>query len=435
MKCAQSILTSVAVIGIACSVSAVRVHAAVVDVGQGLYFSQFDLTFSGATQLDSAYGLAAVDFNQLTTTTGISTGYLNVITSAGWVVQNMLVDSGSGYPGSSTMFNLGNTPSTDVTSLTAYADFSSAPTTSFSAMPSIDFAVGNLAYNAQGRGTGISSPAPPPSTPVINWVLGGVTSWVQQLFRTSVEQDTNQCGPGAVANSLQYLEDEYGIDVPHDHVPGIDGKDNNGDPDKSLVGEIDESMGRAPHATVTDEQFMRGKLDYITGNSLADGLVLKHWGGTFVPGNRQSTDGRVTSRDVSGSGIGLIDWIIQEIENGEDVELAIPGHWINVTDAGRTFGIPWISWTHDANQGFDDNGTPGDTSDDTTLLNGGTNWWDGGVGWSPLVDDKLVFFLEGSTLDFAVSQSIPEASSFVVWTLLGCLGITVGWWRRRRRAG
>ena len=35
---------------------------------------------------------------------------------------------------------------------------------------------------------------------------------------------------------------------------------------------------------------------------------------------------------------------------------------------------------------------------------------------------------------FAVSQ-IPEPSAFIIWSLLGALGITVGWWRRPRRGG
>jgi len=29
---------------------------------------------------------------------------------------------------------------------------------------------------------------------------------------------------------------------------------------------------------------------------------------------------------------------------------------------------------------------------------------------------------------------IPEPSTLIVWSLLGALGITVGWWRRRRKA-
>jgi hypothetical protein len=29
---------------------------------------------------------------------------------------------------------------------------------------------------------------------------------------------------------------------------------------------------------------------------------------------------------------------------------------------------------------------------------------------------------------------IPEPSTFIIWSLLATLGITVGWWRRRSRA-
>jgi hypothetical protein len=27
---------------------------------------------------------------------------------------------------------------------------------------------------------------------------------------------------------------------------------------------------------------------------------------------------------------------------------------------------------------------------------------------------------------------IPEPSTFIIWSLLGALGITIGWWRRRK---
>jgi MYXO-CTERM domain-containing protein len=29
---------------------------------------------------------------------------------------------------------------------------------------------------------------------------------------------------------------------------------------------------------------------------------------------------------------------------------------------------------------------------------------------------------------------VPEPSTLIIWSLLGALGIAVGWWRRRRRA-
>ncbi|MBW8000867.1 MAG: hypothetical protein FVQ80_02445 [Planctomycetes bacterium] len=410
--------------GIFCMTASVG--AVEVVSGKILRFSQFDLTFSGAEQKNSAYGLAAVDFRMLTSTTGISTGYLNISTSAGWVVQNMLVDSASGYPGSSTIFNLGNPAGVDVRSLKAYADFSVKPSTNFSGTPSTSFVVGNLSYNAQGRGNLISIPPPSPITPVIKWQSGGITEWVQQQFRKSVEQDLNQCGPASFANSLQYLEDEYGIDVPHDHKPGIDG-----DPNDSLVGDIDEKMDRDPQGTVSDEEFIEGKLEYIAENDIGDDLDIKHWGGEFLPGDR--THHGLTSADES-NGISLMDWIIQEIKSGEDVELALSGgvfHWVNVTDAGKTLGIPWISWTHDANQGTNDDGT--------TAENGGTKWYDGGVGWSPVIDGEIpFFFFEGdftsANLDFAVSESKsePEPPCGLSIFVIGLLGLGALFLRRRQ---
>lgn len=386
-----------------CSVTA---EAVTVGLDQGLQFSQLNLTFEGDNQPDSGYGLAVVDFDKLVSETGLSKGYLNIATPTGWAVQNMPIDAAWKYPGSSVMFNLGNTGGNDVTSLMAYADFSAAPATSFAGGPAAQFAVGDLDYNAEGRG--LPAPPgpvpPPPPVPVIPWNPNGATKAEQQVFRKSVEQDKNQCGPGSLANSLQYLEDVYGIFVSDDHVPGI-----NGNPSNSMVGAIDTYMKRQPHQTVTDWDFMTGKLDYIEAAGLDDDLVIKHWGGGFAPGDWTSTDGSVVSKDETDT-MSLIDWVIDQIEDGEDVELALGGsmqHWINVTGAGEILGIPWISWTHDAKQGNNDDGT--------TSNNGGTDPWDGGTGWSPIIDGQLVFFLAGATPDFAVSESIaPEPGTIIL---------------------
>ena len=117
---------------------------------------------------------------------------------------------------------------------------------------------------------------------------------------------------------------------------------------------------------------------------------------------------------------------IAEIRHGEDVEVRIGwdgggGHMIDIIGAGEILGVPWISWVHDAKQGFNNNGTPGDTSDDTTRINGGVDWFDGGVGWSPIVNNRNVAYIGGEflsgTIDFAASESVPEPGTKALLTL------------------
>ncbi len=52
-------------------------------------------------------------------------------------------------------------------------------------------------------------------------------------------------------------------------------------------------------------------------------------------------------------------------------------------------------------------------------------WGDGRDYWN------VAYFVEYDTPD---SPPIPEPTSLIVWSLLGALGITVGWWRRRKVA-
>jgi hypothetical protein len=171
-------------------------------------------------------------------------------------------------------------------------------------------------------------------------------------------------------------------------VPGIDGK-----PASSLVGQIDKTMNRQPGQPVSDSGAIVGKLAYIGGNGLGDDLVVKHWGGAFVPGDR-SRSGVTSSDESDGEGApSLFDWIVAELEAGEDVELALGyagggGHWVDVTAAGRILGVPWIAWVHDGDQGD----------------KGGTRVEDGGAVWSLVVDGKTLGFSD-ATLDFAMSES------------------------------
>jgi hypothetical protein len=228
------------VIGLSIAVIAVGLpaQAVVVTPGSGVTFHQIDFTFTSASQTDSSYGMVIVDFSAVASATGISDGYLNVVTSNGWVVRNMPVWTGAGLPGVGTMFDLGSTG--DVTNITALVDVSPVPPTTFSGTPSTSFGVAALPYNAEGGESARTAvPAPMSLAGVVFDPIGEIERW-WQYENPSIEQDLNQCLPAAVANSFQWLENKYGIDYfPHDHVPGIR--------DGSLVGELDKDMERAAH--------------------------------------------------------------------------------------------------------------------------------------------------------------------------------------------
>ncbi|MEA5537126.1 hypothetical protein [Crocosphaera sp. XPORK-15E] len=287
-------------------------------------------------------------------------------------------------------------------------------------------------HNAEGKGD-LRTVLPTFSvdTGVINFDINGDTSATWQPGHPSIEQDVGQCGPAAVANSLQWLEDTYGISISDDHVAGIR--------DDSLVGELDQAMERQPHEGVDDLPFMKGKLKYISDNGLADDLVIKHkeFGDNDIPSIL--TVGNATSREDT-SDLTIAEWIHSEIQHGEDVEVGITwddrgGHWVDLIGSGKVLDVPWIAWTHDAFQGFDDNGT----SDDTTAENGGTNWFDGGIGWSPIVDNRLIAFIGGEfsagTIDIVASESpkTPEPTSILSLLSLGIFGATATFNRKQKK--
>ena len=109
----------------------------------------------------------------------------------------------------------------------------------------------------------------------------------------------------------------------------------------------------------------------------------------------------------------MIDWIISELKDGEDVELAIGwsgggGHWVDLIGGGYVEGVPWLAWVHDTKQGFDDMGTAS-TADDTTKANGGLDPKSGGYGWSYVINNQLAALFGSDTsrgqIDLALSES------------------------------
>lgn len=174
-----------------------------------------------------------------------------------------------------------------------------------------------------------------------------------------------------MANNLQWLENTFNLNVPHNHVPGLAvvrpqppflRPDANG----SLVSHLDVKMERVPMQTVSDNGFLRGTLGYIGTNGLQNNLILKHQNFRIFPGspgNPATTVGGVRSNRVQGTTQGrpdanfMIDRICAE---PAAVELAYAprpgqaqpsGHVVQVVGAGKILGVPWIAHLSDYNQG------------------------------------------------------------------------------------
>jgi len=319
--------------------------------GEGVSLNQVNFTWVGATWLNSDTGQVDVNIAILRASTGMSSGFINIFTSLGWVVQNLPVFSGFPYPSISTNFDLGVTPGVNITSLDAFVEFSTDPVYSFAGGPLATFSVGDTEFNGQGKDAPVlGGPLAPPTPGVVAFIPGGAAQVYLQPNHQNVQTADNQCGPAAVANSLQWLEDTYGINVPHDNVLGLRGA-----PANSLVGQLDLCMqrgarDRADGDTVADLKFVEGKLTYLANNGLGGKLTVKHQDDAFGSANVSAAG--LTS---VGNGTPTAAFIISEICEGEDVELGytLPdgsGHWVEITGAGTFLGIPCITYRSDHEQ-------------------------------------------------------------------------------------
>jgi hypothetical protein len=332
----------------------VKVAALTVMPGKSIIFSQVDFTWSNATTLSSNTGQVDVNITALQSSTGISSGYLNIITSLGWVVQNFPVFSGFPYASISTRFQLSTTSGINITSLNAFVDFSSAPVISPPSGSFTTFPVGKTQFNGQGFGSLVSAgPVAPPPPGVVPFILGGLLRVCVQPGHPNVQTANEQCAPAAVANSLDWMRITYGIAVPQPNVLGLGA-------DGSLVGALDVSMARifvnrAKGNPVSALQVIDGTLGYLAANGLG-GLIVKHQhdgvsGGARPGGGNYAAHGMISL----GNGAPTANFIINEVSKGEDVELGYVwatggGHFVEVVGAGTILGVPWIAYKSDHEQ-------------------------------------------------------------------------------------
>jgi hypothetical protein len=152
--------------------------------------------------------------------------YLNLVARDGfgvehWLVQNFPILPLSINPTTTTFttaFDLSPfvTDGMDLTSL----DYGTvvSPTVATSA-PTVAFTtqvVGDALLDAKGKNNGTGTTAAAPATPSTPQTVTFDTPFVHLRYRPgfpNVEQDTDECGPGAAANSLQWLKDKQGLKI------------------------------------------------------------------------------------------------------------------------------------------------------------------------------------------------------------------------------
>jgi len=399
--------------------------------GQGVAFHQVSYNWDTSPDPNSQVGEVEVDIATLAASTGQSSGFINVGTSLGWVVQNLPVDSADPDVNIVTKFEISSADGAVVSTLPADVEYSTAPVSSFSPGSMPAYTVDSTNYNGSGKGTTpVSGVQSPPTPGAITFQGGPILTVCWQAQHANVQAADNQCGPAAVANSLDWLRTTYQLPVPDPNVMGL--RDNN-----SLVGKLDLAMNRGDNTTtrrsgpgVADNAFLTGKLTYLANNNLGNKVVVNH---------QARNDEGVGGGDFSAAGLTshgngakpTAAFIQQEICAGEDVELGFiypggGGHWVELTGAGSILGVPFVTYKSDHNQADDTKGT--DKTDFSFLVDSDADGLLNLVNEGTKPNAQIVV-----TESPAPQSNVPEVPGSAALLLLLPAGAAAASWRRARR--
>ncbi len=366
----------VAVLGIFCFGQS-RDEGVSIGPYQGVSFAQVSFEFMEAKEPFSAWGRVTVDPERVAAATGLAQGYLNVSTEMGWVVWNLpfSVEDPSGPISSYFALSrqggepVGQLPATVNATSEPISTFDRTATTQFSNRSTV-FPVERAMWNAEGVGGPVwvidAAPALADYYADISRMIVPLHTQHTQPNAVNVQCAVNQCFPMSIANSLQYLENRYGISIPHNHQAGLRG-------DNTLVGKLDTYANRTASSRTNGsgvwfQPMLNGKFEYLSDNGLTNSLVHRHQGrgygsasaGQALPAGNFTRHG-ITSTD-DGAAV-TFNWLCEQIQKGEDVELVFSydnssgqptgGHAVRVFECGTTLGVPWIGYLHDAQQSND----------------------------------------------------------------------------------
>ena len=322
----------------------------------GVTFNQVDYLWEKSTFTNSNTGEIVVDVETLNAATGMISGYINVYSVQGWVIQNLPIIQDFPYSSISTYFDLGSAG--DVTSIDVYVEASVDPYQRFPNGPMTTYPIFDTELNAEGAEEPMTILRPQPPTPGFpgpgQFNPIGTNIECTQVDHPNIHSASNQCVSIAWANNFQYLEDKFGVYVPHDHIEGVDGV-----PSNSLVGQLDilmqrSSVSRENGSGTNYSTSLDGGLKYAWTNSLQ--IDFKHQG---LKGDQDVSYESYTSYG-QGKKISF-DFILEEVCKGSAIEFSWSwitqttgkkkgGHMVQLVTAGIILDVPYIIYLDDGSQ-------------------------------------------------------------------------------------
>ena len=238
--------------------------------------------------------------------------------------------------------------------------------------PSVEYVFGNADWNAHGIEESYDDvfyPGPPPSATAIADVRApGTGTWARYQDVVNVQCADDQCFPMAIANGLQFLENEGVLTIPHTHALGLKG-------DTTLVGMLDTACDRSVTSRtdgygVWFPAMLDGTFQYLGDNQLGNVLDHRHqdrgYGDVLM--NEPLPTGNFTRHSITSTddGAGVTwDWIVARFQDGcaltavytfEKVSGGLGGHAVRITGVGVLAGDEWLRYSHDALQTDDTKG-------------------------------------------------------------------------------
>jgi len=259
------------------------------------------------------------------------------------------------------------------------------------------------------------------------WAASVQAAWLEVKLAYDdfghLENEGPKCVPTATVNSFFYLQKKYPTIYDQKLIPG-------GDMVKARNALFGYMNGDDVLGVRTFKDWWEGKVKWMEekapGLTIYDGMVnddITGW----------------TRGSVLEKGFPTFDFLWKELSDGEDVEFRIVltggGHALTLTSLkfDDLDGDKKWDWDPDPKKRESAKIDYLDPNKPTQLFE--TDLWknaDGSLGflWDNTVNPAVNVYV-----NLAYSESpIPEPASLIVWSLLGAIGVTAGYWRRRRAA-